>query len=481
MEKFQAYINGQLTDAASGEYVRDINPATGEAVYEVVNCTEADIDRAVDVAYDAQKSWAKLTIMQRGDYLRKFGQVILAHAEELALILSQEQGKTLEQSRGEIIGAVGLMDYFANSDRHVEGEILPGDNNKENILIMKEPLGVVACIMPWNFPIYVLLRKLAPALLAGCTVVCKPSGDTPASTLYLGRLMDEVGFPAGVVNFIAGRGRIVGPAFAKNPKVAMITVTGSTETGQEILRLSAENICKVSLELGGKAPAIVMEDADLELAARCVTGARLNNAGQVCSCAERLYVQESIADKFIELMKQNMAAATYGDGVKDPSLTMGALINKDAVIRIQGMVDRAVEQGAEILMGGRLPEGPGAFYPPTLLTNVKQDSEIMQHEVFGPVLPIVTFKTAAEALALANDCQYGLTSSLYTNDYNTVMLFSNNIEFGELYVNRQQGEAYQGFHAGWKKSGVGGDDGRHGLEEFYQTRTVYLDYQTDLY
>lgn len=481
MKRYDAYINGQLVSPKGG-YSTVTNPATGEQVYEVANCGASEVNAAINAAYDAQKAWSKRPIMQRGDILRRFGQILLDHVDELALILSTEQGKTLEQSKGEITGAVGLLEYQAGWDRKLEGEILPGDNNsKENILIMKEPIGVVACIMPWNFPIYVLLRKIVPALLVGCTVVCKPSSDTPASTLAMAALVKEAGFPDGVVNLIAGHGSVVGGAIASNPKVSMITVTGSVETGEEIVRQSANNLCKVSLELGGKAPSIVMKDADLELAADCVVGARLNNAGQVCNCAERLYVQEEIAEQFTEMVRVRMAKATFGDGVKDPGLTMGALINRAATERIQGIVDRAVAAGAKVILGGKPVEGPGAFYPPTILTNVRQDAEVVQKETFGPVLPVLTFKTVEEALALANDCEYGLTSSLYTNDYNTVMLFANNIEFGELYVNRQQGEAYQGYHAGWKHSGIGGDDGKHGIEEFLKMRTVYLDYQTNLY
>jgi len=482
MERFKVYIDGKFVDAYNNEFSEVYNPATGEKVYEVPKCGEKEVNDCIEAAYRAQKSWSKVPIIERGNYLRTVAKKLVENAEELGLILSKEQGKTLNQSIGEITAVAGLVEYHANWDRRLEGEILPGDNNnKENILIFKEPVGVVACIMPWNFPIYVLFRKIAPALLCGCTVVCKPSSETPASTLAVAKMLDEIGFPKGVINFVTGSGSVIGSALAKNPKVDMITITGSTEAGQEVVRLSAENICKVSLELGGKAPAIVMEDADLELAADCIVGSRLGNAGQICNCAERLYVHENIADKFIQMLKERMEAATYGDGIENPDHTMGAMINKNAVKRVHGMVERAVAAGAIIVTGGFLPEGKGAFYPPTILTNVEQNWEIMQEETFGPVLPVMTFKTVNEVLAYANDCKYGLTSSLYTNDYNTVMLFSNNIEFGELYVNRQQGEAYHGFHAGWKLSGIGGDDGKHGFEEFLKTRTVYLNYKTDLY
>lgn len=483
MERFKNYINGEFVEAKSGKWSTVTNPATGEPVYEVPQCEADEVNAAIEAAAASQKMWNRVTIIQRGNMLRVFAKELAASADKLAYILAQEQGKTLVQAKAEINGAASMMEFISGWDRRLEGEILVGnDNNKENIFMFKEPVGVVACIIPWNYPINILVRKIAPALLAGCTVIVKPSSDTPAATLAVAEIMDKIGFPKGVANFVTGRGAVVGNTIAKNPKVNMITVTGSTETGQEILRLSAENICKVSLELGGKAPAVIMADADLELAADCVVNSRLGNAGQICTCVERCYVQEEIADKFVEMLKERFEKATYGDGVKNPNVTMGAMINRKSTERVHAMVERAVAAGAKIVTGGVLPDGPGAFYPPTLLVNVDQKAEIVQEETFGPVLPVLTIKTAEEALEKVNDCQYGLTSSLYTNDYQTIMLFANNVEFGELYVNRKHGgEAYHGFHAGWKKSGIGGDDGKHGFEEFLQTRTVYMDYKTDMY
>lgn len=482
MEKFKAYINGQFVDAYSGKVTTVENPSTGEVVFEVPNCDSRDINESIEAAYSAQKSWSKISMIQRGNYLRKLGKKIAENVDEIANILSKEQGKTLGQSRGEVQGAIKIIDYQVGWERRMEGEIFPGDNNnKENIMMFREPVGVVVCIAPWNFPIYVFMRKVAPALMAGCTVVFKPSNETPASTLALAKLIDEVGFPAGTINIITGKGKVLGEAVSKNPKVNMVSVTGSVETGKEIIRNSADNVCRVSLELGGKAPAIVMEDADLQLAADGVVNSRLFNAGQVCNATERLYVHENIANEFIGMIKERMEAATYGDGIRNPGYTMGPMINKASVTRVHNMVKKAIDSGAELVTGGFLPEMEGSFYPPTILTNVKQNSEIMQEEVFGPVLPIITFSTVNEALELANDSKFGLTSVLYTNDYNIVMLFTNNIEAGELYINRQQGEAEHGYHAGWKQSGIGGDDGKHGFEQYLNIRTVYMNHKTDLY
>lgn len=481
MDKFQIYIDGKFQNAASGAMSTVLNPATGEPVFEVPKCGAEEVNAAVDAAYAAQKLWSKKTPMERAGYLKKLIAEVRANAENLALILSKEHGKTLIQSRGEIARLCEMAEYHLGWDRRIEGEVLSGENNKENIFVMKEPVGVVACIMPWNFPVLILIRKMAPALITGCTVVCKPSGDTPASTLEFAKLVDKAGFPKGVVNFVTGPGSVVGPTLCKNSKVAMITATGSVEMGQQIMEASAGALQRVSLELGGKCPAVVMKDADLELAATCIATSRMANAGQVCTSVERVYVQREVADRLISLIKQKMEKATFGDGVENPEHTMGAMINKASTERVHAMVERAVAQGAKVLTGGYLPEGKGAFYPPTLLINVQQDWEVIQEEVFGPVLPIIAFDTPEEALALANDCKFGLTATLYTNDYNIIMLFTNNIEFGELYVNRGQREAFHGYHAGWKLSGLGGDDGRHGMEEFLKTRTVYMDYKTDLY
>ena len=481
MNAFQVYINGIFADAASGATSPVINPATGETVFTVPKCGAEELNAAVDAAHEAQKLWQRKTPMERGVFLRAFIAELRNSVDRLAEILSLEQGKTLKQSRGEILRACEMGEYHLGWDRRITGEVLSGESSRENIFLLKEPVGVVACIMPWNFPLLILIRKAAPALMAGCTVVCKPSSDTPASTLELARLAHKAGFPKGVFNVISGSGAVLGDAIAKNKKVAMVTATGSVPMGQEIMRASADSLKRVSLELGGKCPAVVMADADLDLAADCIVGSRLANAGQVCTAVERAYVQKPVSEAFIAKVLERMAKATYGDGVRNPDHTMGAMINRASVERVHGMVERAVAQGATLLFGGVMPEGKGAFYPPTLLTNVKQDSEIIQEEVFGPVLPVVEFTTPEEALTLANDCQYGLTSTLYTEDYNTIMLFMNSIESGELYVNRQQREAFHGYHAGWKLSGIGGDDGRHGMEEFLKPRTVYLDYATSLY
>jgi lactaldehyde dehydrogenase/glycolaldehyde dehydrogenase len=476
MERYLGFINGEFVDASSGRYIDVVDPATEEAFSQVPEYTKDDTRRAIHAARDAQKAWRRVPACERAQYMKRLAARITDRAGEIGRIISREQGKQVARGTGECLGGAELMEYHAEWARRIEGELIQSDSPDENIILYREPVGVVGCILPWNFPIYVLIRKLAPALITGNTVVMKPSSETPCSALALAELIKEIGLPQGVVNIITGRGSVVGHEMAASPDVGFVTVTGSTEAGQQIMKACADNITKVSLELGGKAPAIVMKDADMDLAVTCIKNGRISNAGQVCNCVERVYVQREIADEFILRIVDSMKSVRLGVGLDNPD--MGPLVSRDALERIHGMVERATAAGAKLLTGGRRATGfaKGYFYEPTVLTCCSQDSEIMQQEIFGPVMPIMTFNTVDEALALANDCRYGLTSTLYTTDYRTALRFSNEIESGELYINQKQGEAYQGYHAGWKLSGIGGDDGRHGMEAYLKTRIVYMKY-----
>jgi lactaldehyde dehydrogenase/glycolaldehyde dehydrogenase len=476
MERYQGLINGEFVGASSNRLIDVVDPATEEVFAQVPEYTAEDTQKAIQAAKEAQKIWKKVPAFERAQYMKKLSAKLTEKAGEIGRVISREQGKQLARATGECLGGAELMEYHAEWARRIQGELIQSDSADENIILYKEPVGVVGCILPWNFPIYVLIRKLAPALITGNTVVMKPSSETPCSALILAELTKEVGLPQGVVNIITGRGSVVGNKLATSPDVGFITVTGSTEAGQQIMRACAENITKVSLELGGKAPAVVMKDADLDLAVTCIKNGRISNAGQVCNCVERVYVQEEIAGEFIGRMVEAMKAVRLGAGLNDPD--MGPLVNREALERVHGMVERAVAGGAKVFTGGRPAKGfeRGCFYEPTVLTGCTQDSEIMQQEIFGPVMPIMTFNTIDEALSLANDCRYGLTATLYTTDYRTALRFANEIESGELYINQKQGEAYQGYHAGWKLSGIGGDDGQHGMEAYLKTRIVYMKY-----
>ena len=308
---------------------------------------------------------------------------MLEYQQELGALLCKEQGKTLAQACGEAGGAAGLIGYHAEWAKRVEGDVVSSDNANENVFIYKEPIGVIGCIIPWNFPVFIIARKVAPALITGNTVVIKPSSETPLTALLIAKIIDEVGLPPGVVNVLTGSGRVLGAALASHPKVGMVSITGSTAAGQEVMRNCAKNVAKVSLELGGKAPSVVMDDADLDLAVASIVAARLKNAGQVCNAPERIYVQKGVADEFTQKLYNALEKTRYGNGAENPDL--GALINKKAVDHVHEMVERAINDGAKLLLGGVRPEGEGA-YPATILTDCRQDMEIMREEIFGPVL-----------------------------------------------------------------------------------------------
>ena len=471
---YQMYINGEFINHVEKEPV--INPSDKQIISYIPIGTEDDVNQAVESAQEAQSSWEKLPAVERGNYLKKIAQKIRDNASMLARVITEEQGKVLALATVEVNFTADYMDYVAEWARRYEGEIIQSDRPNENIFLFKLPIGIAAGILPWNFPFFLIARKLAPALLTGNTIVIKPSSETPNNAFEFAKLVDEVGLPKGVFNLISGSGKEVGNPLAGHEKVGIVSFTGSVPTGVKIMEAAAKNVTKVSLELGGKAPAIVMADANLDLAIEAIKNSRVINNGQVCNCAERVYVHKSIAKEFSERMTKAMEATTYGNPLKE-EVDMGPLINEDAINHVQSLVDSAVEAGATITTGGkRADRDDGFYYEPTVLIDVKQDMNIIQEEIFGPVLPIMTFETLDEAIALANDSEFGLTSSIYTQNIDVAMRACKEIKFGETYINRENFEAMQGFHAGWRKSGIGGADGKHGLEEFLQTKVVYLQY-----
>ncbi len=475
--RYQMFINGEFVPSPYSSTITVINPATEEVIAEVPNGTAADVDAAVLAADSAQKTWCKVPAVQRGNYLREIAQAIRQNKDALARTIVEEQGKVLPLAEVEVSFTADYMDYMAEFARRYEGEIIPSDRPNENILLFKMPIGVIAGVLPWNFPFFLIARKMAPALVTGNTIVIKPSSETPNNAFEFAKLVAKSSLPKGVFNLVSGSGSVVGKALASHPKVGMVSLTGSVGAGVAIMRAAAENVTKVSLELGGKAPAIVRQDADLDLAANSIRDSRIINTGQVCNCAERVYVHESVAEKFIDKVTAVMKATRFGDPLNEPDVEMGPLVSKQQLEDVEAAVERAVKDGAKVVLGGkRTDRSHGFFYPPTVLTHCRQNTDIMQKEIFGPVLPIATFKDLDEALEMANDCEYGLTSSIYTQNLDVVMRACNELRFGETYVNRENFEAMQGFHAGWRKSGIGGADGKHGVEEYLQTHVVYVDY-----
>ncbi|WP_256704619.1 aldehyde dehydrogenase [Paenibacillus sp. FSL R7-0273] len=476
MEKHLMYINGQFTESETQEWMDVTNPSTDEVISQVPKATKNDVVRAIDAADAAQSAWEETPAVERGRYLHAIADGIRAEADSIARLISEEVGKTLELSTVEVNFTADYLDYMAEWARRYEGEIVQSDRDNENIFVFKRAIGVTTGILPWNFPFFLIARKMAPALITGNTIVVKPSVESPNNAIAFTKIVDKVGLPKGVYNLVTGRGGEVGNELASNPKVGMVSLTGSVPAGQKVMEAAAENIIKVSLELGGKAPAIVMADADLELAVKAIVDSRVINTGQVCNCAERVYVHESIKDEFTSRLVEAMKAVKYGNPLVDTGIQMGPLINKAAQDSVQQKVDRAVEEGAKVLLGGKKVEGTGSFFEPTVIADATNKMEIVQDEIFGPVIPIVTFATLDEAIELANDSEFGLTSSLYTQNLNVAMKVIKRLKYGETYINRENFEAMQGFHAGWRKSGIGGADGKHGLNEYLQTQVVYLQY-----
>ena len=395
--------------------------------------------------------------------------------EPLARVITEEQGKILDLARVEVAFTADYFDYMAEWARRIEGEILQSDRPGETIFLFRQPIGVIGGLLPWNFPFFLIARKAAPALVTGNTIVIKPSEETPHNAVKFCELMAQTELPPGVINMVHGRGASAGKALASSPHVGMISFTGSVETGSAIMSAAAANITKVNLELGGKAPAIVMGDADLELAIRAIKASRVINSGQVCNCAERVYVQAAVADQFVAELAKAMKATKFGNPLIDAEVEYGPLINASGYRKVDGLVRSAVAAGATLVTGGqRAPGEGGYYYEPTVLAGCRQDMEIVRREIFGPVIPVIRFDDLEEAIAFANDSDYGLTSSIYTRDLNVALRACREIRFGETYINRENFEAMQGFHAGWRKSGIGGADGKHGLYEFTQTHVVYM-------
>jgi lactaldehyde dehydrogenase/glycolaldehyde dehydrogenase len=477
MVTYQQFINGSLVNARSNEWIEVENPYTGEITAKAPKSGSADGDEALEAAKKAQPAWAAKSSVERAAYLKQFAALIRGKRTELARILASEQAKVLPLAQVEIDFTADYFDYYAGWARIYEGEIINSDSNHENILLFRKPIGVVVGICPWNFPFFVMARKVAPALLTGCTIVLKPSSTTPNTTLEFAKMIASLDLPKGVLNFITGPGGSLGDYLVRHPAADMVSLTGSVEAGQEVIKGSADKVMKVSLELGGKAPAVVFADADMDIAVKGVLDSRVIFSGQVCNCAERAYVHKSIYDEFMDKFVKAMKAAPYGDPFADPAPAMSSQIDKAQQQKIDAMVTKAVSEGAQLLCGGRIPDTKtGYFYEPTVIANAKQDSEIVRKEIFGPVIPVLPFSDYEEGIALANDCEYGLTSSIFTKNVNTVMQALKDLRFGETYVNREHFEGMQGFHAGWRKSGIGGADGKHGLMEYLATQAAYIRY-----
>ncbi|MDK4319182.1 MAG: aldehyde dehydrogenase [Corynebacterium propinquum] len=475
MSNYQNYINNEFVEPA--EFHDVLNPSTGQVIAQAPASDAAAVDDAVQAAKAAQADWAKLPAVERAGYLTKIAAELRNHVDRFADYLVREQGKARGLATVEVNFTADYLDYMAGFARRIEGEVIPSDRPNESIFLTYQPIGVVGGILPWNFPFFLIVRKMAPALLTGNTIVIKPSDETPINAFEFAKLVDGIGLPKGVFNMVGGRGSVVGDALTRHKDVDMISMTGSVATGKKIMAAAAENLTRVNLELGGKAPAIVLADADLDLAATAIWNSRVINTGQVCNCAEVVLVEEAVHDELVAKLKEKFESTRYGDTSDIDDLDMGPLINQAGLTNVSEMVQAAVDAGAQVVCGGAAAEdkGRGFFYQPTLLDGVEKGAPITREEVFGPVLPVVTVKDLDEAIEFANSSEYGLTSSVYTENVHKAHKAARELLYGETYINRENFEAMQGFHAGRRNSGIGGADGKHGIMEYVETHVTYIE------
>lgn len=473
---FGHFIGGEWIAAKQGQTIPVDNPASGEVFAHVPAGGRDEAELALDAASSAAKAWRRLPPGERASYLVRVASLLRTRVDSFAETIMAEQGKPLTQARGEVNGAALQLEYHSQWASRIEGDTIASENAGEQILILRIPYGVVVGLIPWNYPLSLTARKVAPALVAGNTVVVKPHEITPLSALRLAGLFQEVGLPKGVLNVVTGIGREVGEALVGSAKTDLVTLTGSVRAGREVMRRAADHITQVSLELGGKAPLIVCEDADLEYAAERAVFSRFRNCGQVCTSNERTYVQDSVYDAFVANFVRKVESLRIGDPRSDPDV--GPKVSRAELEKVERMLSRAVEQGAQVLTGGGRPKEPpvngGYWFSPTVIANLDASMDIVREEVFGPIACILRFSDFNSALAQANDSDYGLSAYLFTSDYGKVMRAVNELEFGEVFVNRVGPEAVSAHHAGFRLSGIGGDDGRHGFEAYMRKKTVYL-------
>ncbi|PTK22881.1 aldehyde dehydrogenase [Staphylococcus hominis] len=468
------YVFGKFIEYDESQYEDVLNPSTEEVIAKVPKGNLETLEEAINVAYNVQSTWEELPPIERGMYLKKIANKIRNRASEIIDTIIKEGGKIYDLAKTEVYFTADYLDYMAEWARRYEGEIVNSDRPNEHILMYKKALGVTTGILPWNFPFFLIARKAAPALITGNTIVIKPSVETPMNAQIFAEIVDEVKLPKGVLNIVNGSGSKLGSVMANHEKVSLVSLTGSETAGQKVMLEASKTLTNINLELGGKAPAIVMKDANINEAVKNIIDSRIINTGQVCNCVERIYVDEVIKENFVDILVKEIKKIQYSNPCDDKKSMMGPLISKRSQKSVQEKVERAISEGATLLCGGEIPNKKGYFYPPTVLDNCRNDMEIVQEETFGPVLPIISFNNFEEAIYLANDSKYGLTSSIYTNDLNIALKAIRKLDFGETYINRENFEAMQGFHAGVKHSGIGGADGKHGLDEYLRTHVAYV-------
>ncbi|NBC37131.1 NADP-dependent succinate-semialdehyde dehydrogenase [Novosphingobium sp. FSY-8] len=471
--KQQAYIGGAWVDADSGGTVPVTNPANGEVIGTVPNMGAAETERAIAAAEAALPAWRAKTAGERSKILRKFFDLMMAHQADLGELLTREQGKPLAEGRGEIAYGASFVEWFAEEAKRAYGEVIPGHAADRRIVTLKQPVGVVAAITPWNFPCAMITRKLAPALAAGCTMVLKPASATPFSALALAALAEEAGVPAGVFNVVTGSARAIGGVLTASPVVRKLTFTGSTEIGRDLMRDCAPTMKKLSMELGGNAPFIVFDDADVDAAVEGAMVSKFRNGGQTCVCTNRFYVQEGVYDAFVEKLAARVRALKVGDGLGE-GVAIGPMIDEAGVAKVEEHLADALAGGATVLAGGGRSELGGTFFQPTVVANVSADMLLAREETFGPLAGVIRFKDEAEAIRLANDTEFGLASYFYARDLSRVWRVAEALEAGMVGINTGLISTEVAPFGGVKQSGLGREGSRHGLDDYMEIKYLCM-------
>ncbi|MFS0574719.1 NAD-dependent succinate-semialdehyde dehydrogenase [Sporosarcina sp. 179-K 3D1 HS] len=475
VEKHHLYIDGSWTEPESGEYYNVVNPATGETISQGSYGDDRDAKKAIDAAHAAFKEWAAIPATKRSKYLVRIYDLLLENADRLARTISEEMGKPIREARAEVSAAAEYVLWNAEEAKRTYGDVIPSPIKSKRLQTIRQPVGPVAAITPWNFPLSMVTRKIAPALAAGCTVVFKPDSQTPGSAVEFFKIAEAAGLPKGVLNLVTGNSSKIGSAVMQDQRIRKITFTGSTEIGKLLLRQAAEQVKGVSMELGGHAPFIVFEDADLDKAVEGAVASKFRNSGQTCICTNRIYVQESIKDQFLEKMKAKVEQLVIGNGLRE-NTEFGPVVNAGSLDKVKNQVQDAVAKGAVIVTGGEecKVEGHenGFFYAPTILSDVDESMLITYEETFGPLAPVYTFKTEEEVIERANDSIYGLASYFYTNDLSRSIRVAEALEYGMVGVNDALITSVQGPFGGVKESGLGREGGPDSLSEFLETKFI---------
>ena len=471
--RHQAYINGIWVDSDNGENFTVTNPANGAVLGSVARCGANETKKAIAAAETALPQWRNKTAKERALLLRNWFNLVMANQDDLAQILTAEQGKPLAEARGEIVYGASYIEWFAEEGKRIYGDTIPHPANDKRLICIKQPVGVVACITPWNFPNAMLARKIAPALAAGCTVVCKPANETPLSALALAELAEQAGIPAGVINIVAGITKEIGHELTQSPVVRKLTFTGSTQVGKLLIQQCANTVKKTSMELCGNAPFIVFDDADLDAAVQGAIVSKYRNAGQTCVCANRILVQDSIYDAFAAKFGEAVAQLTMGEGNQD-GVTIGPLVNEGAADGVDALVQDALSKGATAVTGGKRGSQGACFYEPTILTNVSPDMRVFREEIFGPVAPLFKFSTEAEAIQMANDTEFGLACYFYARDIGRIWRVGEALEYGIVGINEGIISNEMAPFGGVKESGNGREGSKYGLDDYLEIKYMCL-------